>query len=61
MWRSNYDCIRNSKNNLGHYHFSTKEMHKLSSNEVAEKLKKEKNIDWNDSPGEFKWVFNFLM
>jgi tRNA(His) guanylyltransferase len=55
MWRSTYDCERNSRNNLGHIYFSTKEMHGLKAREVVEALKEKKNVDWNDWPLAFRY------
>ncbi|KAF0983093.1 hypothetical protein FDP41_011071 [Naegleria fowleri] len=54
-WRSNYDCERNSRTNLGACFFSTKEMNGLRASQVVEKLKTEKQIDWNSYPMGFKY------
>ena len=54
-WRSNYDCERNSRTNLGRAFFSTKEMNGLKAREVVEKLKTEKNIDWDSYPMGYKY------
>lgn len=55
LWRSEYDCQRNSKTNLGHSFYSAKQLHRLKSDEIIEKLKREKNIDWNTYPSSYKW------
>ncbi|KAG2378763.1 hypothetical protein C9374_007911 [Naegleria lovaniensis] len=54
-WRSNYDCERNSRTNLGACFFSTKEMNGLRASQVVEKLKTEKQIDWESYPMGFKY------
>ena len=54
-WRSNYDCERNSRTNLGRAFYSTKEMHGLKARQVVEKLKEDKNVDWNDYPMGYRY------
>lgn len=55
MWRSCYDCVRNSKSQLGRSYFSSKSLNKLNSNQIVEKLKNEKNVDWNELRPDFKF------
>jgi tRNA(His) guanylyltransferase len=47
IWRQQ-DCTRNSINSLAQHYFSHKELHKLSTDIVQDKLFKEKGINWND-------------
>ncbi len=47
LWRQQ-DATRNSIQGLGQFHFSHKELHKLSCNQIQDKLFKEKFINWND-------------
>lgn len=49
IWRQQ-DASRNSIQMLGHYHFSQKQMHGKSNNEVQDMLMLQKNINWNDLP-----------
>jgi tRNA(His) 5'-end guanylyltransferase len=55
LWRSTHDCERNSRTNLGHVYFSTKEMHGYKAREVVVKLKEEKNVDWYSWPLAFRY------
>jgi len=55
FWRATYDCVRNSTNSLGREHFSQKAMDKLTAKEVREKLKTEKNVDWELMDPEFRY------
>lgn len=55
MWRSNYDCCRNSKTNLGRAYFSAKHMEGISSKGVVEKLLAEKQVDWSTWPAAFRY------
>jgi len=54
IWRIK-DCKRNSKNNLGHYQFSQKELEGLTPTQVVQKLIKDRGINWEDMPGPYKW------
>lgn len=49
LWRQQ-DAIRNSINAVGQAYFSNKELHGLNTNQVQDKLFKEKGINWNDLP-----------
>lgn len=53
IWRQN-DASRNSVQMLGHHHFSQKQMHGKSNNEVQDMLMANFNINWNDIPGWMK-------
>ena len=55
IWRSRHDCERNSTSMLAQAHFSAKTLHGLSSKEQKEKLKNEKQINWDDEPNWFKY------
>lgn len=47
IWRQQ-DCTRNSISSLGQAHFSHKELHKKSTNQVQDMLMLQKKINWND-------------
>lgn len=49
LWRQQ-DAIRNSINSVGQANFSYKELQGLSTNQVLEKLLKEKQVYWNSMP-----------
>jgi len=49
IWRQR-DWKRNSINMVARANFSQKEIHGLNTNEMQDKLWKEKNINWNDYP-----------
>lgn len=53
IWRQ-IDATRNSIQGLGQKYFSHKELHKLSCNEIQDKLFKEKDVNWNEVPTMFK-------
>jgi len=53
VWRMT-DAKRNSKNNLGHLHFSQKEVEGLPPGEILKKLET-KGVDWHSFPGAYKW------
>jgi len=55
LWRSVFDCRRNSVSALAITHYSTKELHKLGTTALIEKLKKEKDIDWEKQVDAFKF------
>lgn len=44
-WRHNYDCRRNSINQIGFSNFSHKQLNKVSVKNLIDKLKLEKNVD----------------
>lgn len=54
LWRSYVDCRRNSVINLGHTHFSPKQMHGVSTSDVYDKLLK-LGVDWNRYPSAYKY------
>lgn len=47
IWRQQ-DASRNSIQMLGHYHFSSKQMHGKNNSQVQDMLMAEKGINWND-------------
>ena len=49
IWRQQ-DATRNSIESAGHAYFTNKELHKVTCNQIQEKLLTEKNINWNDYP-----------
>jgi tRNA(His) 5'-end guanylyltransferase len=49
VWRQQ-DIIRNSVQMLGHHHFSQKQLHAKTNDEVKEMLISEKGIHWENSP-----------
>ena len=49
LWRQQ-DATRNSINAVGQAYFSHKELYGLNTNQVQDKLFKEKGINWNDLP-----------
>lgn len=53
IWRQQ-DATRNSISMLGQAHFSQRELHKVSTAEIQDKLMAEKGINWNDTPAGFK-------
>lgn len=55
VWRCGLDCRRNSISSLGRAYFSAKELKYLNSIQIMEKLRNEKNVDWNESPEAFRY------
>jgi tRNA(His) guanylyltransferase len=55
MWRSLFDCRRNSVSALGHKNYSTKQLHGLGTTALKKKLLEEKGIDWEKEPDWFKF------
>lgn len=55
LWRSSYDCVRNSKNLLAVCYYTQKELQGISTLYIPDKLLKEKNVDWNAYPNAFKY------
>lgn len=53
IWRQQ-DATRNSISSLAQAHFSTKQLHGLSSNQMQERLHKVKGVNWNNLPTEQK-------
>lgn len=51
-WRQT-DCVRNSKQSLGQAHFSHKELHGKSTEDIVTMVKEKTGILWNDLP--IKW------
>ena len=49
LWRQQ-DAIRNSKQSLGQAHFSAKELHKKSTDEIIEMVKEKTGIVWDELP-----------
>jgi tRNA(His) guanylyltransferase len=49
VWRQQ-DATRNSIESLGQAHFSHRELHGVSCDEIQEKLHQERGINWNDLP-----------
>lgn len=54
LWRSSFDCVRNSVSNLAHCHFPQKEILKIGTQSLKKKLL-EKGIDWEKMPDSFKY------
>ena len=55
IWRSHYDYRRNSISQYARSFYSPKEMHKLNSTQLMEKLEKEKGVKWEDLPGKYRF------
>lgn len=55
IWRSHYDYRRNSISQYARSFYSPKEMHKLNSTQLLEKLEKEKGVKWEDLPGKYRF------
>ncbi|ETO14116.1 hypothetical protein RFI_23252 [Reticulomyxa filosa] len=56
VWRSHYDCKRNSISMLAHAHFSPKQLHNKSCSEMKHMLLEMKKIDWEtDTPLAFRF------
>lgn len=53
LWRQN-DATRNSIESVGQAHFSAKQLHGKSCNEIQDMLMTEKEINWNDFPDHLK-------
>jgi tRNA(His) guanylyltransferase len=53
LWRE-IDATRNSIQMLGHHYFSDKELFKLNTSQIQDKLVLEKNINWNDLESKYK-------
>jgi len=54
-WRSTYDCIRNSISMTAQTHFPHKALQNLSTKQLLQKLKDEKQLDWEEMDPEFKY------
>lgn len=54
IWRSLFDCRRNSVSALARSHMSSKQMHKLGTTALQQKLRDELGVDWNDMPLAFR-------
>jgi len=46
LWRYR-DCVKNSKSAFAMLHFSSKQLHKLTSDQMVDKVLLEKGLDWN--------------
>ncbi len=53
LWREN-DATKNSIQMVGHCHFSDKQLFKLTTSEIQDKLMLEKGVNWNDFEPRFK-------
>ena len=53
IFRQN-DATRNSIEAAGQFYFSPKQLHKVTCNQIQDKLFTEKNVNWNDYPVFFK-------
>lgn len=53
IWRQQ-DAIRNSVSMLARHHFSAKRLHKVSSKDAIELLRKEKKVKWEETPAWFR-------
>jgi tRNA(His) 5'-end guanylyltransferase len=57
VWREN-DAARNSVQMVGQHHFSQKQLHGLSCNEIQDRLMTKKGINWNDlAPSQKRGTF----
>merc|ERR1712137_287774 len=54
LWRSNYDCQRNSVSLLALSLFGHKSIEGLSKTQMKEKMLSEKQVDWNQEPNWYK-------
>jgi len=55
LWRSQYDCRRNSLNNLGRMYYSTKEMHGVKNRQLEPMLLEEKGVKFSDWPLSYRY------
>jgi len=55
LWRCAFDCRRNSISALGFTLYNQKELQGIGSTKLQEKMKIEKNVDWENMPDEFKY------
>eukprot|EP01118_Nematostelium_gracile_P008700 TRINITY_DN2887_c0_g1_i1.p1 TRINITY_DN2887_c0_g1~~TRINITY_DN2887_c0_g1_i1.p1 ORF type:complete len:283 (+),score=74.16 TRINITY_DN2887_c0_g1_i1:85-849(+) len=55
LWRSVFDCRRNAVSALGRAYFSDRELDKLGTTAIVEKLKNEKGVLWDDQINQFKF------
>jgi len=54
LWRSTYDCARNSVSGLARKHYSTKQLHKKNTQEMKAMLL-DKGVDYQKMPSGFKY------
>lgn len=55
LWRSRYDCMRNSKTLLARCYYTPKAMHGISADDLVDRLYDEHKISWHDMPNAFKY------
>lgn len=55
LWRSAFDCVRNSKNLLATCYYTQDEVNGIKTLDITDKLLKEKGVDWNKYPDIFKY------
>jgi len=55
MWRSSFDCRRNSVFSLALSLYPAQQLLKLGTTALVEKMKKEKNVDWEEQVPAFKY------
>jgi len=55
IWRSSFDCRRNSVFALAQSLYPAQQLMNLGTTSLIEKMKKEKNVDWEDQPPAFKY------
>ena len=55
LWRSLYDCVRNSRLNLGLQHYSPSAIHGLKTADLILKLEREKGVVWGDMSNAYKY------
>jgi tRNA(His) guanylyltransferase len=55
IWRSVYDCVRNSRLNLGLKHYSQSAIHGIRTSDLIVKLATEKGVIWDDMPNSYKY------
>ena len=53
LWRE-IDASKNSVQMLGHFHFSHNELNNLNTDQIQDKLFREKGVNWNDLEPKFK-------
>jgi tRNA(His) 5'-end guanylyltransferase len=59
LWRTQ-DCSRNSIQALARCHFSQKQLHNKSCEQIQEMLFQEHKINWNDTPTKYKQGVSFF-
>lgn len=55
IWRSHYDYRRNSISQYARQYYSTKQMHKVNSNQLVERMRTEHGFDWDQAPPRYRF------